>query len=171
MKLRIVPLLVLFAATASAQSDTEFPKGFIMYLKLNNGLVTQFNSSPDLYTGGLHLLPEFTVVEHLLRAGANVGAFYTDKKVQGCAGPLLSLKLKSIKAKEFGTLGNINLTAEHLWGTDEQRLIGAGINLDLLNKLVIGFSAHRDYNLNTWWFQNGIAFRISKKKKVQEPFN
>jgi hypothetical protein len=171
MKLKLVSLLVLFTATASAQTDTEFPKGFIMYLKLNNGLVTQFNSSPDLYTGGLHLLPEFTVAEHLLRVGANLGAFYTDKKVQGFAGPLLSLKLKTIKAKEFGSLGNINLTVEHLWGTGEQRLLGAGINIDLLNKLVISLSAHRDYNLNTWWFQNGIAFRISKKKKVEEPFN
>ena len=91
--------------------------------------------------------------------------------MQAVAGPLLSLKLKTLKAREFGSLGNINLTAEHLWGTGEQRLFGLGINLDLLNKIVIGLSAHRDYKLNSWWFQNGIAFRVSKKKKVEQPFN
>jgi len=171
MKKLIFSLLIAISVVASAQTDTEFPKGFIMYLKLNNGLVTQFNSAPDLYTGGLHLLPEFTVVEHLLRVGANVGAFYTDKKVQAAGGPVIALKLKTFNVKPFGSAGNINLSAEHLWGSGDQRLVGAAINVDLLNKIVISLSAHRDYNLNTWWFQNGIAFRVSKKKKVEEPFN
>ena len=171
MRNRIFLLVLLFAMKASAQNDPEFPKGFIMYLKLNSGLVTKFDASPDLYTGGLHLLPEVTVVEHLLRVGANVGVFYTDKKVQVAGGPLVSLKLKTFNVKPFGSAGNINLTLEHLWGSGDQRLFGGGFNVDLLNKIVIGLSAHRDYNLNSWWFQNSVAFRISKKKKVPEPFN
>ena len=171
MKKTIVALLLVVAIKASAQNDTEFPKGFIMYLKLNNGMVTKFDASPDLYTGGLHLLPEFTVVEHLLRIGGNIGVFYTDKKVQVMAGPLVSLKLKTFNVKPFGSAGNINLTLENLWGSGDQRLFGGGFNVDLLNKIVIGLTAHRDYNLNTWWFQNSVAFRISKKKKVAEPFN
>jgi hypothetical protein len=171
MKRIIIPLLLLLTMQLSAQNDPEFPKGFVTYLKLTNGMVTQFNSYPDLYTGGLHILPEFTVVEHKLRVGANVGAFYTDKKLQGAAGPLLSLKLKTFQAKAFGSAGNINLTVEHLWGTNKQQLIGVGFNVDLLNKIVIGIFAHRDYHLNTWWFQNGVAFRISKTKKIVEPFN
>jgi hypothetical protein len=171
MKKRIVVLLLMVAIKTSAQNDPEFPKGFIMYLKLNNGMVTKFDASPDLYTGGLHLLPQFTVAEHLLRVGADAGVFYTDKKLQVAAGPLLSLKLKTFNVKPFGSAGNINLTLEHLWGSGDQRLFGGGFNVDLLNKIVIGLSAHRDYNLNSWWFQNNVAFRISKKKKVEEPFN
>lgn len=171
MRIRIIAFLLLLATKTSAQDDPEFPKGFIMYLKLNNGLVTQFNSSPDLYTGGIQLIPEFTVVEHRLRAGAVAGVFYTDKKVQVAAGPIFSLKLKTFNVKPFGSAGNINLTVEHLWGSGEQRLFGGGFNVDLLNKIVIGISAHRDYNLNAWWFQNGVALRISKKKKTVEPFN
>jgi len=171
MRTIIIASLLLLALKMSAQDDPEFSKGFIMYLKLNNGLVTQFNSTPDLYTGGIQLIPEFTVVEHRLRAGAIAGVFYTDKKVQVAAGPIVSLKLKTFNVKPFGSAGNINLTLEHLWGSGDQRLLGGGFNVDLLNKIVIGISAHRDYNLNTWWFQNGVAFRISKKKKSVEPFN
>lgn len=171
MKKPIIPLLLLLTIKTSAQDDPEFPKGFIMYVKLNNGLVTEFNSNPDLYTGGIQLIPAFTVVEHKLRAGAIFGIFYTDKKLQVAGGPVLSLKLKTFNAKPFGSAGNINFTLEHLWGSGDQRLFGGGLNIDLLNKIVIGISAHRDYNLNAWWFQNGVALRISKKKKVVEPFN
>ena len=39
-----------------AQTDPEFPKGFIMHLKLHNGMVTNFTSSPDLYVGGVQLV-------------------------------------------------------------------------------------------------------------------
>lgn len=171
MKIKMFSLLLLLTAKTFAQSDPEFPKGFIMHLKLTNGMVTRFDSYPDLYTGGLHLLPQFTIVEHKLRGGANIGAFYTNKKIQAAAGPMLSFKLKTLNAKVFGSAGNINVVAEHLWGSDKQRLIGVGLNIDVLNKIVIGLMAHRDYNLNTWWFQNGVAIRISKKKKVEEPFN
>ena len=54
---------------------------------------------------------------------------------------------------------------DYLFGTERERLLGGGINLDALNWFIVGLSAHRDYNLNTWWFRNTIAFRISKVKK------
>ena len=48
--------------------DPEFPKNeFIMQLRLHNGMVTDFHSAPDLYVGGLQLVPQWTVVENLLR--------------------------------------------------------------------------------------------------------
>jgi hypothetical protein len=171
MKKSLIPVLILLSQFAAAQDDPEFPKGFIMYLKLNNGLVTKFNSSPDLYTGGLQLVPQITLIEHKLRAGVSAGVFYTDKKLQLSGGPNLTLKLKTFNAKQFGSIGNINISAEHLWGSGGQRLIGLGFNIDALNKIVISLTAHRDYNLNSWWFQNGVAIKISKKKKIEEPFN
>ncbi len=171
MKNIFIPLYLLFAINSAAQDDTEFPKGFIMHLKLQNGMVTKFNSTPDLYTGGLQLVPQFAVVEHRLRAGISGGFFYTNKKLQVSGGPVISIKLKTFNAGIFGSAGNIHLTAEHLWGSGKQRLVGGGFNLDLLNKIIISLAAHRDYKLNAWWFQNGVAFRISKKKKPVEPFN
>lgn len=166
-------LTVLFMSSlcyVHAQTDTEFPKGFIMYAKLHNGMVTNFTSHPDLYVGGLQLAPQVTVVPHLLRAGAIVGGFYTGKKIQGEFGPSLSLKIKTFRAKlqgaQVGSLANLNLLLDHLWGTGGQRLLGGGILLDAGNILTFGITAHRDYGLNTWWFQSQIGIRISKKHKT-----
>ena len=161
----------LVAGKLFAQTDPEFPKGFIMYAKLHNGMVTNFkNNTPDLYVGGIQLVPMFTVVAHRLRAGIVADGFYTNKKLQAAIGPTIAWKIKTINAGVFGSAANINLTFDHLWGTEDQRLVGAGINADVLNLLLLGITAHRDYNLNAWWFESSIGIRISAKKKVKEPF-
>lgn len=161
-------LFLGFALYSPAQTDTEFPKGFIMYAKLHNCMTTNFTSAPDLYVGGLQLAPQYTVVPHLLRAGVIAGGFYGNKKIQGEFGPSLSFKLKTFNANlqgaRVGSLGNLNLLVDHLWGTGKQRLVGGGLILDAGNLLTFGVTAHRDYNLNNWWFQSELAIRISKKK-------
>ncbi len=151
--------------------DTEFPKGFIMHAKLHNGMVTNFKAGADLYVGGIQLVPQFTVVENKMRAGIVAGAFYVGKVLEGQFGVNTSVKIKTLNALVFGGAANINLSAEHLWGTGKQKLIGAGINADVLNKIVLGFTAHRDYEFKTWWLQMSLGIRISKKKKTKEKFN
>ncbi len=166
-----IVLLVLFTSAITfchAQTDTEFPKGFIMYAKLHSGMVTNFASSPDLFVGGIQLAPQYTVVPHVLRFGAIAGGFYNNKKIQGEFGPSVSLKLKTFNAKlegaTVGSIGNLNLLIDHLWGTDKQRLIGGGLVMDI-GVITIGVTTHRDYNLNTWWFQSEIGIRLTKKHK------
>ncbi len=171
---QIVLLLMTFVCciyNSNAQNDPEFPKGFIMYVNLHNGLLTNFKSSPDLYIGGLQLEPQVTVVEHLVRVGAIADGFYTGKKLQAAFGPVASIKIKTFNAGIFGTVGNINIMLDYLWGTNHQRLAGGGVIADLGNLLTFGFTAHRDYHYNNWWFQNQLGVRISKKKKIIEPFN
>ena len=174
MKLKIHLFLFFiyccFGLNSYAQ-DTEFPKGFIMHAKLYNGMITNFTKAADLYVGGAQLVPQFTLVEHKLRAGMVVGAFFAGKKVEAQLGPTISFKVKTIKASVFGSAANVNLSLDHLWGTGREKLLGGGVNLDLLNKLVLGFTVHREYNFNTWWFQTTLGLRISKKKKSKEPFN
>ena len=170
----VTPLLLLcmLPFITSAQSDPEFPKEFIMHLKFHNGMVTNFKgNAPDMYVGGLQLIPQYTLVEHVLRGGAIADVYYTGKKIQAAFGPTISFKLKTLRAAPFGSAGNIHLSIDHLWGTGKERLIGGAINADIGNKLVLGLSVHRDYNLNTWWLQNTLALRISKIKKTPEPFN
>jgi hypothetical protein len=173
---RIISGLILFlfflsAQHCFAQKDTEYPTGFIMHAKLHNGMVTNFKQGVDLYVGGIQLVPQFTVVKNKMRAGIVAGAFYSGKTLDGQFGINTSVKLKTIKALVFGSAANVNLSAEHLWGTSKQKLIGGGINLDLLNKLVLSLTTHRDYEFKTWWLQTSIGIRISKKKKMREPFN
>jgi hypothetical protein len=163
--------LVCNQLKAQDKKDTEFPKEFIMHLKLHNGLVTNFTNLPEVYTGGLQIVPQYTIVPHKIRAGVIADVYYTSKKVSAAFGPTFSFKLKTFKAAPFGSLGNINVNVDHLWGTNKEQLIGAGINADIANKIVIGLSLHRDYNLNTWWIQNTIGIRISSLKKTTEIFN
>ena len=165
-------ILIVSSFHLNAQVDPEFPKEFIMHLKLHNGMSTNFKSTaPDLYIGGLQLVPQYTIIAKHLRVGIIVDGFYTGKKIQGAFGPTVSLKLKTLAAKPFGSAGNINLSLDHLWGTEKQHLFGGAINADIGNIIVLGISLHRDYNLNNWWLQQSVGFRISKVKKIQEEFN
>lgn len=173
--LRNITLLIFFTGIqsyAQGQSDPEFPKGFILYAKLHSGMVTNFTNYPDLYTGGIQLAPQVTVVPHLLRVGAIAGVFYTNKRLDGEFGPSVSIKLKTFNADlqgaQVGSLGNINLLINHLWGTGKQRLLGGGVILDMGNLITLGITCQRDYKLDTWWFQAEIGIRISKKKKNPE---
>ena len=151
-------------------AQTEFPNEFIMHLRLHSGMITYKKPAADIFVGGLQLVPQVTLVEHRLRGGLVAGGFYANSDLHGLLGPTISLKLTEFKGGYFGSIGNVHLNLDHLWGTDEQRLAGAGINLDLLNKLVVSLMAHRDYRLNNWWIQSGIAFRLSKVKQPKETF-
>ncbi len=166
----LLAVIIVFNQCYS-QADPEFPKGFIMHLKLHNGMITNFKSDPDLYVGGIQIVPQMAIVEHLLRGGIIVDGFYTDKKLQAAFGPTISLKVKTFNAGVFGSAANLNLSFDHLWGTEKQKLVGGGINADLGNIIVIALTAHYDYEFCNWWFQNSIGIRISKKKKIVEPFN
>ncbi len=167
MKFYFLYLLFICCSFYCKAQDAEFPKDeFIMHLRLQNGMVTNFKgTAPDVYTGGLQVIPQYTLVQNKLRGGIIAGAFFINKKWNAQFGPTISYKIKTLSAGVFGSGGNIHLSAEHLWGTQKQRLFGGGIHLDLANKLVLNFSLHRDYNLNNWWLQNGIAFRLSKVKQ------
>ena len=155
---RIYSLLVLCLSTSTFSfSQTEFPPEFIAHLRLHSGMITYSNSDPELFVGGLQLIPQFTFVPHKLRGGLVAGAFYSDNNINGLFGPTISYKITEFKGGHFGSLGNLHINLDHLWGTDKQHLAGGGINLDLLNKLVVSLSAHRDYKLSNWWIQSGIA--------------
>lgn len=169
--LLLILLSCLFSPDSFAQTDPEFPPGFVMHVKLHNGMITNFHRGADLYVGGLQLIPQFTIIPQRLRAGIIAGGFFAGKTVEGQFGPTLSLKLKTFNAGPFGSAANLHLSGDHIWGTGKQKLAGAGLHVDLLNKLVLGFTAHRDYEFNTWWLQTALGLRINKIKKTTEPFN
>jgi len=166
----LLACLLLFRLFAQSQ-DPEFPKQeFTLHAKLHNGFITNFHSNaPDQYVGGIQIVPQFVIIENRLRGGIIADGFYSGKKVQAAVGPTLSYKLATIQLKKFGSGGNLHLSLDHLWGTNNQRLLGGGLNIDLLNFVTTGISAHRDYNLNTWWFQTSFGIRISKVKQPPHP--
>jgi hypothetical protein len=165
-------LTFLVQTQAQNKNDPEFPAGeFIMHVRLHNGMITNFhNYSPDIYAGGIQIVPQYTFIANTLRGGLVAGAFFADKKFQALFGPTVSLKVKTLHIKQITSGGNIHLNFDYLFGSDKQRLLGGGVNADIGNLFIIGLAAHRDYNLNNWWFQNSIAVRLTKPKKVKPIF-
>lgn len=170
-KINILFSCFIFSANLCAQSPTEFPKGFVMHAKLHNGMLTRFSSLPDQYTGGFQFVPQITVVPGYWRVGLIAGGLYTHKQLEAQFGATMSLKLKEVEASVFGSAGNVHLSFDYILGTGKQQLLGGGINIDALNKLVLGITTHRDVSLNSWWFQTTLGVRLSKLKKIKEPFN
>lgn len=171
----LVLMLVLLSSSADAQKKqvTEFIKGGILLLKINNGFTTGFRSAtPDLYSGGAALNPQVTVIANRLRLGANAAIVYNNKRLSGLFGPAAAIKLADFRTKKPVALafGNLQLLAEANWGTHQQRMAGGGIGLELLQKIQVGISAQRDYHLNSWWFQSFIAYQFNKAKKVKPQF-
>jgi hypothetical protein len=152
-------------------NDTEFRKGWTTYLKLDNGVVSNFRAYPDLYVGGMQINPQVTVVVHRLRVGANAGFVYTNKKFSALFGPSVAFKLTSMNLKNLAGLANLQLIGEHNWGTDKQRLAGLGIGLELLQKAIVSITTHRDYKLNSWWIQAHLGIRLKKDKSTTPEFN
>lgn len=170
--LRILLLCSLLGCMGSAQTqnnqDPEFTKGFILVGLLNNGLTTGFKAyTPDLYTGGVALNPQFTVVQHVLRVGVNSELAYHSKRVTGIFGPMVALKLKTLDTKYMGSYANIQLIAVANWGTNQQQLAGGGLAIEVFKKIHLGLVAQRDYHLNNWWFRSFIGVNLAKSKEPE----
>ena len=161
-------MIFLFAA---AQKTPEFPKGWVMYLQEHHGAVTNFTSSPDLFISSLRLSPQVTVVPGHLRLGGTAAGVFTNKKLQGAFGPNLVVNLLAPDVKKLGSVLNVQLQGEYLWGTAQQRLIGGLLNIEIGQLIVVGLSAHRDYALNQWWFQAGVGYNLLHKKMASDPLD
>lgn len=167
----IVSLLTFTFFSTKAQSSTEFPKGVVLYAKLHQGMVTQFNRLPDQYAGGFQFVPQITILPGRWRLGVIAGGLFMQKQLEAQLGATMSFKLKDVEASVFGSAGNVHLSFDYIVGTGKQQLVGGGINIDALNKLLLAVTAHRDVTLNSWWFQTSFGFRLNRNKKIKEPFN
>jgi hypothetical protein len=162
---------LFYSVSTLGQKDTEFKKGFIAHVRLHNGLITNFKYTPDTYIGGGQIIPQFTLIQNKIRGGLIAGFLLANKKLSGQLGATISIKLKTVKLGPLGSAANVHLSIDHIWSSEKEKLFGGGINIDVLNKIILGITAHRDYNFKTWWLQTAIGFRISKNKKVKEAFN
>lgn len=165
-----LPAATLFASffVAAQGSQTEFVQPFISHLRIASGAITRFDASPDRYALSLQWVPQVLLAKGSVRGGAVFGSFYGDKAWGLMGGPTVSLRLKTFNAGTMGSLGNLNLSLDHLWASDKRRLAGGGLQIDALNKIMLGLHTHRDYEQGEWWFAISVAVRTSRIKKVIE---
>ncbi|GAA0523504.1 hypothetical protein [Chitinophaga japonensis] len=159
---------ILFPAITASQ---EFPKGWVFPLEIGQGAVTAFDHTPDLYLGSLSFTPQYTLITGRLRTGATVAGAYTGKRVYGIAGPHLAVLLTDQPRVLNSTVLNVQLTAEHCWGTGEQRLAGGGLTAELGQLATFSLKALRDYRLGAWWLSAGLGVHLFSKKPSDNPFD
>ena len=169
MKRILCLLLSGFSFCAFAQqSPTEFTKGMVLNLELLQGF-TKAKSAPELYLADLRLSPQWTIAPGVLRAGVTGGLFYSNSNVSGFGGPSVALHLKTVNAGQMGSLLNLQLVLEHLWGTDKQRLLGGGFRTEIGKKLLLSILSHRDYHLDYWNLEFGVGINFLRKKSSPVP--
>lgn len=166
MKPGLLLFVLLTGTPGFSQQDPEFPKGTVIYLGFEQGKSTSFTSSPDLWVGSLSFSPQFTVIPKRLRVGGIAELAYTDKHTSALFGPRIALKIKTIKLESMGSLLNLQLQAEYLWGTRDQRMIGGGLTAEIFQLFTLGLAAHRDHSLEQWWFRAGLGVRLFHKKNT-----
>ncbi|WP_118950656.1 hypothetical protein [Taibaiella helva] len=170
----LTALMLYTALPAAAQNSTpEFPKGFTGYLNLQQGLVSDFKTTPDNYQIGFSFAPQYTVVPTRLRIGAQVAGIYTRGRWGVQTGPIASLRLFDMRAGVFGTVLNVQLTGGHFWGSFNQKLAGGGIQAEIFQLFNLAFTGYRDYGNHQWWLQSSLGFNLvrPKKKTTSDPFN
>ena len=166
MKIPLLFLTLIFTLRTFAQTDPEFSRGAILYLSAHQGVNTAFNASPDHYIGGMDLTTQFAIIPGHLRLGAGGGFVFTNKNISGLAGPRLAWKLKTFQLKPAGSVLNLQLQAEHLWGTDDEKLVGGLLGIELFKTLSFMVMAHREFHWDRWWFRAGLGWNLLHKKRT-----
>ena len=151
----------------------EFPKGGVLYLEALQGASTRFNKQPDLYVANFQLSPQLTLIPGRLRLAGTGGLLFHQKNIFGTYGGGLNWKLAAINIDPFGSLFNVQLQLQQLFGTGGQKLVGGGIKAELGQIALAGVSVHRDYARNNWWLQAGIGYNLLRRKrnKPADPFD
>lgn len=163
----------MVCCTATAQDSNpplEFPREWAGYLRLQSGLISQTRPAAALFTGGVQGIVLYGFWPHRMRGGLVAGGYYAAGNVDGMLGPTVSVLVKDLGPKYFGSVGNIHVSGEYLFTTTKTRLLGGGVHLDLLNRLMLGLTAHRDWDQRQWWVQTAIAFRLTNPRLTKETF-
>lgn len=162
-------LFLLLSNHLRSFAQSEFPKGWIFPLELSQGAVTAFDHTPDLYLASIAFSPQVAVIPGRLRLGVTGGGAFTNKRIYGIGGGRLSLLIWGGPKVIESTVLNVQLVGEHLWGTKDQRLVGGGIAAEIGTIATISIKSHRDYMLNSWWFQATLGINLFRKKIAPPP--
>lgn len=160
MKKSLFILLLFYSTQVSAQEFDKHSRA--LNLEFIQGF-TKPKTLPELYLADLRLSYQYTIVPRLIRLGLTGGARYNNQHLSAIAGPELALKLTDFKTN-LGTLANLQLLLEHLWGTEHQKLLGGGLRLAIGNTLLLSARTHRDYALKYWSLGFGIGLNFIKEK-------
>ncbi len=140
----------------------DFTEKKVIPLEFSQGLISA-PGSPELYVGQITVSPQFRLGGPL-RAGITAGGFYTARRLSGLAGPRIALKVVQLPKLFTAETGNLHVSADYLFGTGGQQLLGGGIHADIAELLILSLNYRRDLHTPANWFQFGIAYHLSRAK-------
>lgn len=176
------PLVLLFlfrivSALAQDKGDQgpgpEFPQGWRFPLELAQGPVP----STGAYAGWATIGASYTLVPGHLRLGARAGpGLFGDRGVV-LGGARLAWRVKTFHTP-FGSWGNAQLVAEHLWSTRDIALLGGGAVVEAGELVLVGLKAYWPYgpdsDAHPLWMQLSLGLHILKGKPApgsDDPFS
>lgn len=158
--------------TATVAAETEFPKGWRFPLELAQGPVP----TPGMYTGWASLGAMATVVPGHLRLGLFAGPALLGTDVAAVGGVRAAWRVKTFDTA-FGSWGNAQVVAEHVWTTESTALAGGGLAVEAGELVLVGLKGYWSYtdgsSEHPAWLQFSIGLNILKGKpeaEIDDPF-
>lgn len=144
--LTAVLLLFLNVSEGRAQGntdggkETEFPSGWRFPLELSQGPVP----TTAAYAGWLSIGAMRTVVPGHLRAGLLVAPALLGRDGTVLGGARLAWRVFTLHTP-FGSWGNVQLSAEHLWSLQGTALAGGGVVVEAGERILAGLKGFWSY--------------------------
>jgi hypothetical protein len=163
MKTNALTLLVCFFLCVKSSAQ-QFADGWCFPFELSQGIHT-----PTGYVGSAQFTPSVTIVKKYVRLGASVGTLFNGHQFDFIGGPKIIIKLKEVLPLiSKSPNASVYCFVEHLWGTNNYKLIGGGLGLDVFENFVFSVKAHYDYEYKSVLIQTGIGINLFRKKESND---
>ncbi len=136
----------------------EIGRGFVLPVTFGQGFRSSSNMDAELYLATVRTQPSITLPGNKVRLGLTGLGTYANPGVDVVLGPAAALRLYT-KNTDFGTLFNVQLTAEALWGTSATKLWSGGFLVEL-NPVLFSFRFFREYEHRENWLEAGIGVNL-----------
>ena len=136
----------------------------ILPVEIAQGFIKSRGSS-ELYLLSLQFSPQWQKGrDGSFRAGFNLGALYYPSSVYAFVGPRVSYKIAHLPSlfKKTATTADLRIIAEMNFGSDRQKVIGAGLSLEILERCALALQANQDLEYKAFWLRAGIAIHLNK---------
>jgi hypothetical protein len=149
----------------------EIPRGFVMPVELSQGFRVPEGATNQLYLAALRIEPMYAFLGNNMRGGVAASAEYTNPQLDWFIGPRLSYRLIS-NMGAVGSLYNVQVCTEALWGTRDHKLWGLGLVVEG-DPIIFSVRGSHEYEFKEFWFEAsiGVNLDVFLRKKNEDPFN
>jgi hypothetical protein len=149
----------------------EIPRGFVLPVEVTQGFRSVPGMNNQFYIAALRIQPMHAVLDNNVRIGLTASLDYSNPTVDLLAGPRLSYRIMN-NMTLLGSIFNLQICGESLWGTREHKLWGLGGVLEG-GPVIITIRGNHEYEFKEFWFEASVGLNIDTffKKKDEDPLH